>query len=57
MKEKKKSIEITKKLLNENNMDLDKKEFIINIFFNSKKQDDLADCFLQAYWFYKNIYI
>jgi hypothetical protein len=54
---KKKSIEITKKLLNENNMDLDKKEFIINIFLNSKKQDDLADCFLQAYWFYKNIYI
>tara|TARA_Y100001980_G_C14536510_1_gene313311 strand:+ start:301 stop:1134 length:834 start_codon:yes stop_codon:yes gene_type:complete len=54
---KKKSIEITKKLLNENNMDLVKKEFITNLFLNSKKQDDLADCFLQAYWYFKNIYI
>ena len=24
-------------------------------FMKSKKQDDLADCFLQALWFLKNI--
>ena len=54
---KKKSIEITKKILNEIEIDIVKKEYILDYFMNSKKQDDLADCFLQSYWYYKKIYI
>lgn len=51
---KKKSIMITKDILNQVEMNLPDKEKIINYFVNSKKQDDLADCFLQCLWFIKN---
>ena len=34
-------------------MNLHDKENIVNNFMKSKKQDDLADCFLQAIWFLK----
>lgn len=51
---KKKSIIITKDILNQVEMNLHDKEKIINYFMNSKKQDDLADCFLQCLWFLKN---
>ena len=50
---KKKSISITKNILNEVDMNLHDKENIVNNFMKSKKQDDLADCFLQAIWFLK----
>ena len=52
---KKKSIIITKDILNQIDMNLPDKEVIINNFMKSKKQDDLADCFLQGFWFLKNI--
>lgn len=52
---KKKSIIITKDILNQIDMNLPDKEIIINHFIKSKKQDDLADCFLQCLWFLKNI--
>lgn len=50
-REKKKlSIEITSKFLNQtNNLDNWKQ-----VFFESKKKDDLADCFLQGYYFLIN---
>lgn len=51
---KKKSIIITKDILNHVEMDVNKKEIIINYFLKSKKQDDLADSFLQCLWFLKN---
>ena len=44
---KAKSIEISLQLLNDD----DKSIEILN---KSKKKDDLADCFLQGYWFFKN---
>ncbi|MHC5089353.1 MAG: hypothetical protein ACYSOT_07080 [Planctomycetota bacterium] len=44
---KKLSIEYTKDLLNKYNID----ENYITSFVASKKKDDLADCFLQGYWF------
>ena len=42
---KKKSVEITKDLISEDN---------IKIFDKSKKKDDLADCFLQGLWYLKD---
>ena len=45
---KKKSIDITKKLLIENNHENDK---ILEMFNKHKKKDDLADCFLQGIWY------
>jgi len=51
---KKKSIVITKDILNQVEMNLPDKEEIIKYFLKSKKQDDLADCFLQCLWFIKN---
>ena len=50
---KKKSISITSDIINEVDMNLHDKENIVNNFMKSKKQDDLADCFLQAIWFLK----
>ena len=44
---KKLGIEYTKDLLNKYNID----ENYITSFVASKKKDDLADCFLQGYWF------
>ena len=44
---KKLGIEYTKDLLNKYNID----ENYITSFISSKKKDDLADCFLQGYWF------
>ena len=44
---KKLGIEYTKDLLNKYNID----ENYITSFIASKKKDDLADCFLQGYWF------
>ena len=44
---KKLGIEYTKDLLNKYNID----ENYIASFIASKKKDDLADCFLQGYWF------
>ena len=43
---KKKSISITKELLKQDNSS--------KIFEESKKKDDLADCFLQGLWYLKN---
>ena len=42
---KKKSVEITKDLISEDN---------IKIFDKSKKKDDLADCFLQGLWYLRS---
>ena len=44
---KKLGIEYTKNILNKHNIS----ENFITTFMNSKKKDDLADCFLQAYWY------
>lgn len=46
-KRKERSIEITKEIIKDTECDLKK-------FDNHKKKDDLADCFLQGYWFLKN---
>ena len=46
-KRKEKSIEITFQLLKDDDKSIKK----LN---ESKKKDDLADCFLQGYWFFKN---
>lgn len=48
---KKISIDITKQILLENNMDNVNKEKIIDMFNKHKKRDDLADAFLQGIWF------
>lgn len=53
---KKMAINIIKSFLTNNENYFD--ERIQNLFMNSKKKDDLADCFLQAYYYIKrfNIY-
>lgn len=48
---KKISIEITQKLLSQNNDNNINKDKIIEMFNKHKKKDDLADCFLQAIWY------
>lgn len=48
---KKLGIEITKKLLFENEMNIIDKQNVIENFNKNKKKDDLSDCFLQAIWF------
>jgi len=45
---KKKGIEVCEELLINNNLNEH-----LDIFLNSKKKDDLADCFLQAIWYLK----
>lgn len=51
-KERKKlSVDNTYKLIQNNNNDM------INLFDNHKKKDDLADCFLQSYWYFTTKYI
>ena len=52
---KKISIESTKNLLSKINNNTIEKEKIEKLFFSSKKQDDLADSFLQAIWYIENI--
>ena len=46
-KRKERSIEITRELINN-------REIALKTFDGHKKKDDLADCFLQGYWFLKN---
>ena len=47
---KKASIEITRKLITDNNLLLE----WVEIFNKHKKKDDLADSFLQGHWYLKN---
>ena len=48
---KKLGIEITKKFLLENHININDKQLILENFNKNKKKDDLSDCFLQGIWF------